>query len=75
MYFLTMQIINWIDIFTRRIYRDIIIDSFKYSIENKGFDVFAYVIMSNQRSIEKYCCILISRAYFLILRSLEATKN
>ena len=47
MYFITIQIVNWIDIFTRRIYRDIIIDSFKYSIDNKGFDVFAYVIMSN----------------------------
>ena len=47
MYFLTMQIVNWIDIFTRKIYKDIIIDSFQYSIENKGFDVFAYVIMSN----------------------------
>ena len=41
MYFLTLQIVNWIDIFTRRIYRDIVIDSFKYSIENKEFDVFA----------------------------------
>lgn len=47
MYFLTFQIVNWIDIFTRQIYRDLIIDSFKYSIENKGFEIYAYVIMSN----------------------------
>ncbi len=47
LYFLTFQIVDWIDIFTRKIYKDILIDSFKYSIENKGFQLFAYVIMSN----------------------------
>lgn len=46
-YFLTFQIVDWIDVFTRKIYKDIIIDSFKYSIKNKGLQVFAYVIMSN----------------------------
>jgi REP element-mobilizing transposase RayT len=46
-YFLTFKIVDWIDIFTRKIYKDILIDSFKYSIENKGFQLFAYVIMSN----------------------------
>jgi REP element-mobilizing transposase RayT len=46
-YFLTFQIVDWVDVFTRKIYKDIIIDSFKYSIENKGLQIFAYVIMSN----------------------------
>jgi REP element-mobilizing transposase RayT len=46
-HFLTFQIVDWIDVFTRRIYKDIIIDSLKYSIENKGLQVFSYVIMSN----------------------------
>ena len=36
-YYLTLQIVNWIDLFTRKVYRDILIDSFKYSIENKQF--------------------------------------
>jgi len=45
--FLTLQIVNWVDIFTRRISRDIVIDSFKYSIKNKNFEIYAYVIMSN----------------------------
>jgi REP element-mobilizing transposase RayT len=47
LYFLTFQIVDWVDVFTRKIYKDIIIDSFKYSIENKGLQIFAYVIMSN----------------------------
>jgi REP element-mobilizing transposase RayT len=46
-YFLTFQIVDWVDVFTRKIYKDIIIDSFKYSNENKGLQIFAYVIMSN----------------------------
>jgi REP element-mobilizing transposase RayT len=47
LYYLTFQIVDWIDIFSRQIYRDIVIDSFKYAIENKEFQLFAYVIMSN----------------------------
>jgi hypothetical protein len=46
LYYLTFQIVDWIDVFTRQVYRDIIIDSLKYAIENKGLDIFAYVIMS-----------------------------
>ena len=47
LYFLTLQIVDWVDIFTRKIYKDILIDSFKYSMKHKGFQIFAYVIMSN----------------------------
>ncbi len=47
LYFLTLQIVDWVDIFTRPIYRDIVIESLKYAQENKGLQVFAYVIMSN----------------------------
>ena len=47
LYYLTFQVINWIDIFTRQIYRDIVIENLKYCQQNKGLQVFAYVIMSN----------------------------
>ena len=47
LYYLTFQVVDWIDIFTRQVYRDIVIESLKYAIENKGFNVFAFVIMSN----------------------------
>ncbi|MFW6275754.1 MAG: transposase [bacterium] len=33
--------------FTRQIYRDIVVDSLKFCKENKGLDIFAFVIMSN----------------------------
>ncbi len=47
LYFLTLQVVQWVDIFTRQRYRDIIIESLSYCRKNKGLEVFAYVIMSN----------------------------
>lgn len=46
-YFLTFQIVGWVDLFSRKVYRDIVIDYFKYCQKNKGLDLFAYIIMSN----------------------------
>ncbi|PKP21945.1 MAG: hypothetical protein CVU05_05700 [Bacteroidetes bacterium HGW-Bacteroidetes-21] len=46
-YFLTFQIVGWVDIFSRQVYREIIVDSFKYCIENKQLKVHAFVVMSN----------------------------
>lgn len=47
LYFLTLQVIDWVDIFTRKIYRDIVIDSFRFCMEHKGLCIHSYVIMSN----------------------------
>ena len=46
-YFLTLTVVGWIDVFTRASYRDIVLDSLKYCIEEKGLVVYAYVVMSN----------------------------
>jgi REP element-mobilizing transposase RayT len=46
-YFLTFQIVGWVDIFTRKVYRDIILESLQYCQKSKSLNLFAYVIMSN----------------------------
>jgi len=46
-YFLTFQVVGWIDIFARKIYRDIVIESLTYCQQKKGLKLYAYVIMSN----------------------------
>jgi putative transposase len=46
-YFLTFQVVYWVDVFSRAIYRDILIESLKYCQQEKGLEIFAYVIMSN----------------------------
>jgi REP element-mobilizing transposase RayT len=46
-YYLTFQIVGWVDIFTRKVYRDIAIDSLQYCQQEKGLELIAFVIMSN----------------------------
>ncbi|MEA3495814.1 MAG: transposase [Bacteroidota bacterium] len=47
LYFLTFQVVGWADVFSRKDYRDIIIDSFTHCRKNKGLLLYAYVIMTN----------------------------
>jgi len=47
LHFVTMTVIEWIDVFTRKDYCETIIDSLKYCQVQKGLEIFAYVIMSN----------------------------
>lgn len=47
LHFLTFTVVGWVDVFTRKRYKDVIIEDLKYCIENKGLLVYAYVIMSN----------------------------
>ena len=47
LYFVTFSVINWLDVFTRREYKDIFLESVRYCQKNKGLEVCAYCIMSN----------------------------
>jgi len=46
-YFVTLTIVEWIDIFTRPVYRHIIVDALNYCIANKGLQVYCWCLMSN----------------------------
>ena len=46
-HFITFTLVGWVDIFSRKECRGIIIDSLKYCQENKGLIINAYVIMSS----------------------------
>ncbi|MBC8486066.1 MAG: transposase [Bacteroidetes bacterium] len=46
-YFVTYSVVRWIDVFTRNIYRNILLDSFIYCQRKKGLKIHAYVIMTN----------------------------
>lgn len=45
LYFVTFAVINWIDLFIRNEYRQIMLDSWKFCRTNKGLELYAYVIM------------------------------
>ncbi len=46
-YFMTFQIVDWVDLFTRQTYRDIFLDSLSFCRSQKGLQVYGYVVMSN----------------------------
>lgn len=47
LYFLTFTVVEWVDIFTRPLYKDIVIDSLRYCQQHKGLELFAYCLMTN----------------------------
>jgi putative transposase len=46
-YFLTLTIMDWVDIFTRPVYKHLIVDSLNYCIAQKGLKVYCWCLMSN----------------------------
>lgn len=46
-FFVTLTVVDWIDIFTRQEYKDEIVKSQNYCVEHKGLCVYSWVIMSN----------------------------
>jgi putative transposase len=47
LYFVTFSVIRWLDVFTRREYKDIVVDSLNFCIKNKGLELYAWIVMSN----------------------------
>ena len=47
LYFTTSTVIDWMDVFTRPTYKHIVIDSLRYCQENKGLEIYAWVLMTN----------------------------
>ncbi len=46
-YFVTFQVVGWVDIFSRQVYRDIIIESLTFCQKHNGLVIYGYVIMTN----------------------------
>ena len=46
-HFITATVVDWVDVFSRKIYKDILIDSLDFCIRNKGMILYGYVIMTN----------------------------
>jgi putative transposase len=47
LYFVSFATVNWIDVFIRREYKDIVVASLSYCIGHKGLEVYAWCIMSS----------------------------
>jgi putative transposase len=47
LYFVSFAVINWIDLFIRNEYKDILLKSFEHCIDKKGLELYAYCIMTS----------------------------
>jgi putative transposase len=46
-YFLTFAVVDWVDVFIRPVYKQIIVDSLNFCIEKKGLIVYGWCLMTN----------------------------
>lgn len=46
-YFVTLTVTKWVDVFTRNEYKNIIIENLEYCQKHKGLEIFAWCIMTN----------------------------
>ena len=88
-HYLTLQIVYWKDLFSRSVYKDLIIDRLRFCQKEKGLEIYAYVIMSNHihllvrsansvlsgtiRDFKKYCSKRIID--FIEISDKESRKN
>ncbi|MBA3647744.1 MAG: transposase [Chitinophagales bacterium] len=47
LYFISFAVVNWIDLFIRNEYRNILLDSLMFCQKKKGLEVFAWCIMTS----------------------------
>jgi len=47
LYFVSFAVVNWIDLFIRNEYKDIIIDSWKHCQQKKGLEIYGWCIMTS----------------------------
>jgi len=47
LHFVTFAVVNWIDLFIRNEYKDILLDSWRYCIQHKGLELYGWCIMTS----------------------------
>lgn len=47
LYFVSFAVVEWLDVFTRNLYKDIVIDSLTFCQKNKGMEIVAWCIMTS----------------------------
>lgn len=47
LYFVSFAVVEWLDVFTRNEYKDILVDSLSFCQQEKGMEIIAWCIMTN----------------------------
>ncbi|MEO6719497.1 MAG: transposase [Ferruginibacter sp.] len=69
-YFTTSTVVGWSDIFTRDIYRDILLDSIRFCQKNQGLVLHAWVLMTNH--LHMICSFKNNNDPGLVLRNIKS---
>lgn len=82
LHFITFAVVEWVDVFTRQQYRDVLIESLDYCVKQKGLNLHAWVIMSNHvhfimsaKEGQKLSDILRDFKKFTSVKIIEGIKN
>jgi putative transposase len=46
-HFVTFAVVEWIDVFSRKLYKDLLVDSLRYCQLNKDLNLYAWCLMTN----------------------------
>lgn len=46
-HFFTITVVDWVDVFSRKNFRDVVLECLTFCVKNKGMILYSYVIMSN----------------------------
>jgi putative transposase len=46
-HFITLNVVDWVDVFIRPVYKQIIVHSLNHFSENKGLNIYAWCLMTN----------------------------
>jgi REP element-mobilizing transposase RayT len=69
-YFVTYSVVGWVDVFTRNVYKDILVSSWRHCQQHKQFFIHAYVVMTNHVHM-----IVSSGSYFCLQNIIRDLKN
>lgn len=53
--FMTCSMVGWVDLFSRQVYRDMVLESWRYCQQHKGLQIHAYTIMTNHLHMIASC--------------------
>lgn len=71
-HFITFAVVEWVDVFTRKVYCDIVLDSLRYCQKERGLYIHGWCLMSN------HIHLVVSKIqviYFVISRNSQANRS
>ena len=54
-YFITLNTVDWVDIFIRPVYKQVVVHTLNHFIESKGLIVYSWCLMTNHLHLLVQC--------------------